>query len=266
MAFKQNKRKMTRYFLHIAYRGSKYRGWQWQPDVENTVQGVLEKTLEKIFKKHITIYGCGRTDAEVHASQYFMHINLENSFDFDLKERLNFMLPYDIAIYDVIQMPNNAHARYDAIERTYHYYIHFEKNPFLRFSSAYYPNYKYDFEKMLEVVSFYKTQNDFKSMCKKPAQYKSTLCRIDTVTLEKDEIKKQLIFKITANRFLQGMIRQLVGRMLDVGRGNLSLNELENCFKTGNKPKITTPAYPQGLYLYKVKYPYLDLKANLMIF
>jgi len=254
-----------RYFIHLAYRGSKYRGWQWQPDVENTVQGVLEKAFKKVFKRKITLYGCGRTDAEVHASQYFMHIEIDGdlgfkNFEKDLKRRLNFMLPYDIAIYDIIKMKDNAHARYDAKERTYHYHIHYSKNPFLRFSSSYYPNYDYDFGKMLEVVELYKKQNDFKSMCKKPDQYKNTLCRIDEIVLEQDIKNKKVVFKITANRFLQGMIRQLVGRMLDVGRGNLSFKDLENCFKTGLKPKYTTPAYPQGLFLYKIVYPYLDIE------
>lgn len=257
---------MSRYFVHLAYRGSKYRGWQWQPDVKNTVQGILEHTFEKILKRKATLYGCGRTDAEVHASQYFMHLDIEENLGFknfeeDLKRRLNFMLPFDIAIYDVIKMPKNAHARYDALERTYHYHIHFEKNPFLRFSSSYYPNYDYNLEKMQEVVALYKTKNDFRSMCKKPDQYKNTLCRIDSVVLENNEETNRLVFKITANRFLQGMIRQLVGRMLDVGRGNLSIEDLKLSFETGEKPKITTPAYPQGLFLFKIKYPYLDIKT-----
>ena len=256
---------MARYFIHLAYRGSKYRGWQWQPDVDNTVQGILENVFQKILKRKATIYGCGRTDAEVHASQYFLHIDIEENLGFknfekELKQRLNFMLPFDIAVYDVLKMKDNAHARYDALERTYHYHLHFKKNPFLRFSSSYYPNYDYDLEKMLEVVELYKNQTDFKSMCKKPSQYKTTICRIDSVKLEK-ESNNRLVFKITANRFLQGMIRQLVGRMLDVGRGNLSIADLEYCFKTGEKPKVTTPAYPQGLFLHKVKYPYLDLET-----
>lgn len=256
---------MSRFFIHLAYRGSRYRGWQWQPDVRNTVQGVLEYTFGKLLKREVTLYGCGRTDAEVHASQYFMHVDIdENELDLkdfcnDLKRRLNFMLPYDIAIYDVIKMHENAHARYDAQERTYHYHIHFEKNPFLRFSNSYYPNYDYDLNKMLEVVDLYKKQKDFRSMCKKPDQYKTTLCRIDEIFLEKNE-NNHLVFKITANRYLQGMIRQLVGRMLDVGRGNLSIKELEQCFITGDKPKITTPAHPQGLFLYKIKYPFLDIE------
>ena len=118
---------------------------------------------------------------------------------------------------------------------------------------------------MQEVISFYKTQTDFKSMCKRPDQYKSTLCRIDEVTLTYDEENDDLLFEITANRFLQGMIRQLVGRMLDVGRGNLSFNDLKKCYETGEKPKITVPAYPQGLYLYKVEYPYLKIEPRKII-
>ncbi len=259
---------MSRYFIHLAYRGSKYRGWQWQPDIQNTVQGVLERTFEKLLKRKATLYGCGRTDAEVHANQYFMHVDIDESelnfknFCTELKERLNFMLPFDISVYDVLKMPENAHARYDALERTYHYHIHFEKNPFLNFSSSYYPNYTYDYNKMLEVVELYKKQKDFRPMCKRPDQYKHTLCRIDAIFLEHNLETNSMIFKVTANRFLQGMIRQLVARMLDVGRGNLSLSELERCFETGEKPKITTPAYPQGLFLHKIKYPYFEIETR----
>ncbi|MGB1018013.1 MAG: tRNA pseudouridine(38-40) synthase TruA [Chitinophagales bacterium] len=256
---------MSRFFVHLAYRGSKYRGWQWQPNVSNTVQGFLESTFETIFKQKTTLYGCGRTDAEVHASQYFMHFEIENQDDFvlnKLKDRLNFMLPFDIAIYDIFKVEKNHHARFDASARTYRYHIHFKKNPFLRFSSSLYPNYFYDIEKMKEVVQFYATQKDFRAMCKKPDQYKHTLCRIDSVSLKYNEKKDDLLFEITANRFLQGMIRQLVGRMLDVGRGNLSFKDLKECFKTGEKPKNTIPAYPQGLYLYKIEYPFFEIEQK----
>lgn len=256
---------MSRFFVHLAYRGSKYRGWQWQPNIEPTVQGVLEAVFETIFKQKITLYGCGRTDAEVHASQYFMHFDMENLDDFvlyKLKERLNYMLPHDIAIFDILKVEEKAHARFDAASRTYHYHAHFQKNPFLRFSSALYPNYQYDFDKMQEVVAYYATQNDFRAMCKKPDQYKHTQCRIDHISLAFDEEKDDLLFEITANRFLQGMIRQLVGRMLDVGRGNLSFDDLKVCFETGTQPKITIPAYPQGLYLARVEYPFLKIEPK----
>lgn len=256
-----------RYFIHLAYRGSRYRGWQWQPNVQDTIQGVLETTLQKVFKRKITVFGCGRTDAEVHASQYFMHINLqateagENVEDW-LKKRLNFMLPYDIAIYDIIAVKPNAHSRFDAMERTYHYHIHFHKNPFKQYSSSCYPNHLYDIEKMQEVAQFYATQNDFRAMCKKPNQYQHTRCRIDLCTLHYKPAQDDLLFVVTADRFLQGMIRQLVGRMLDVGRGTLSLEALKECFATGEKPKITTPAYPQGLYLHRIQYPYLNIEPK----
>lgn len=256
---------MSRFFVHLAYRGSKYRGWQWQPNVESTVQGFLEDTFEIIFKEKITLYGCGRTDAEVHASQYFLHFEIENQDEFvlnKLKDRLNFMLPYDIAIYDILKVDDKAHARFDASSRTYQFHIHFKKNPFLRFSSSLYPNYHYDLAKMQEVIAFYATQNDFRSMCKKPDQYKHTKCRIDNISLVYDEPNDDLLFEITADRFLQGMIRQLVGRMLDVGRGNLSFEDLKKCFETGNQPKNTIPAYPQGLYLARVEYPFLSIEPK----
>lgn len=256
---------MSRFFVHLAYRGSKYRGWQWQPDVPSTVQGFLEDTFLKIFKEEVRLHGCGRTDAEVHASQYFLHFDMLGKDEFilnTLKERLNFMLPYDIAIYDVIKVEPNANARFDASSRKYIFHLHYKKNPFLRFSSSHYPNYYYDLEQMQEVVSYYATQTDFRSMCKRPDQYKHTKCRIDEISLRYDEAKDDLVFEITANRFLQGMIRQLVGRMLDVGRGNLAFEDLKKCFETGKQPKITIPAYPQGLYLCKVEYPFLKIEPK----
>ena len=129
------------YFLHIAYDGSQYRGWQYQPDV-TSVQEVIEEKMKKIFKKNITVFGCGRTDAEVHASQYILHIELSEPLDFDLKFRLNKNLPDDISVYDVLPMQDDQHARYDAISRSYDYYIHLYKDPLLSKYSSYYDSYR----------------------------------------------------------------------------------------------------------------------------
>mgnify|MGYP006155305183 CR=1 FL=1 len=140
-----------RYFLHIAFDGSKYRGWQRQPEVKS-VQETIEKGLSKIFKQKIGISGCGRTDAGVHASQFFFHFDWDTSIEFDLKFILNKNLPKDIAIHDVIPVEKKQHTRFDAASRTYDYFIHFDKDPVLDSFSTLYQNEKLDF--ILKEVSY----------------------------------------------------------------------------------------------------------------
>jgi len=120
-----------RYFLHLGFDGSNYRGWQKQKNTLNTVQEVIEQALSQLFKKSVSAYGCGRTDAGVHASQYVIQINLEKAPTFDLKYRLNKNLPEGIAIYEVIEVRTDQHCRYDAVARTYDYFIHWKKDPML---------------------------------------------------------------------------------------------------------------------------------------
>ena len=118
-----------RYFFHIGYNGSNYRGWQRQ-NKAISVQQIFEENLSLVLKHPITCIGCGRTDAEVHANQFFFHIDVTQDWDFDLLLRLNIMLPRDIAVFDIIKVEDNSHAQFDAISRTYNYFIHTYKDPF----------------------------------------------------------------------------------------------------------------------------------------
>jgi len=254
-----------RYFLHIAYDGTKYCGWQRQADVMS-VQEVLEKTLLRIFKKEVSVWGCGRTDSGVHASQYMLHINLYEDFDFDLKFRLNKNLPDDIAVHDVIPIEQclprrgaGRHARFDATSRTYDYFINFYKDPFLRNNCSEYDNQELDIPSMQKAVALFTKYDDFKSICRQAHLYNHTICKVTNAQLFFSEDKKRMRFTITANRFLRGMVRLCVAFLLEIGRGDMSYEDFEEMFTNQVVSSLSHTALPNGLYLSKVNYPYLDI-------
>jgi len=254
-----------RFFLHIGYHGRKYHGWQRQPKVIS-VQSVLEDNLEKMLGQFTTCFGCGRTDAGVHANQYFLHINVEEEWDYDPVFRLNKMLPNDISIFEVIPMPDTAHARYDATERTYDYFLHRYKDPFLDDRSTFYLHDNLDIEKMNQAVKLIAKQRDFKMLCKQPELYNHTNCHIQNAQLFTDQSGDRLRFQITANRFLRGMIRMIMARLIDIGRGQLSLDEFAEHLESGERFAWKNSAYPQGLFLSKVVYPYLNQPPKSVFF
>lgn len=247
-----------RYFLHIGYNGINYHGWQRQKDAVS-VREVLEASLCKILKVNVECIGCGRTDTQVHASQYFLHMNVEKNWDFDLLFRLNKLLPNDISVFDVIPVEENAHARFDAVLRTYDYFIHTYKDPFLNERSAYYSERNLNLVKMNEAVKLLTTYTDFRAFCLTPDKQNTTICQISSAKLFADKNADRLRFQISSNRFLRGMIRITMAKLLDIGTGILSLDEFESYLITKKTPKLIRPASPQGLYLSKVTYPYLDL-------
>lgn len=246
------------YFLHISFDGSKYRGWQYQPNVPS-VQAAIEEKLKRIFKKNIVVYGCGRTDACVHASQYILHIDLAERIDFDLKFRLNKNLPDDIAIYDVLEMEEGHHARYDAVSRTYDYFIHLYKDPILANYSSYYELDNLNFSAMQKAAAILPLYNDFKAICKQPHLYKHTLCKVSQAKLFVDTDQQRLRFTITANRFLRGMVRLCVSFLLKIGTGKMSVEEFEYILSNKLEVPDKDPAFPNGLYLSQVEYPYLKI-------
>ncbi|WP_428330790.1 tRNA pseudouridine synthase A [Mucilaginibacter sp.] len=247
-----------RYFFHIAYHGTRYSGWQKHPGFLN-VQQVLETALGKLLKTTITINGCGRTDAHVHASQFFFHTDIENEWDFDLFFRLNKVLPDDIAIFDIIPMQGLPHARFDAVQRTYDYFIHTYKDPFLSRFSSLYAEPELDVAKMSAAVALLPQYSDYRGFCKSPDKNDHTICNVSSAGLFTDGSGDKLRFQITANRFLSRMVRIIVGRLLEIGRGTMSVDEFEYYLINKQTPKIIIPAHPQGLYLSKVTYPYLNL-------
>ncbi len=251
---------MKRYFLHLSYVGTRYRGWQRQPEVPS-VQEEIEAALSKIFKTEMTIYGCGRTDAGVHASQYFAQFQTEEEWDFDLVFRLNKVLPDDISIHDLIPCKGTNHARYDASERSYQYFLHTNKTAHLSTISTLHESSVLDFAKMHEAVFLIPKYTDFIGFCKTPDLHPSTICEIKKVDFTQNKNGTQFCFEITANRFLRGMIRNLMARIILVGSGEITLAEFEEVLRNGQKDKLPILAPPQGLYLSKVVYPYLELES-----
>jgi tRNA pseudouridine38-40 synthase len=250
-----------RYFVHISYKGTRYFGWQNQPN-KLSVQEVLETSLSKILKYPIKIYGCGRTDAGVHASQFFFHIDIENQWNFDLFFRWNRILPDDIAIFDIIPVEGQPHARFDAILRTYDYFIHTYKDPFLSEGSALYLLPELDLQAMKKAVMLLPKYNDYHAYCKSPDKNEHNICNVTSAALYANLSRNRLRFQISSNRFLGRMIRILTRKLIEIGSGTLSVDEFESHLITKRTPALILPAHPQGLYLSKVTYPFLDLPVK----
>lgn len=250
-----------RYFVHIGYKGTNYYGWQRQPN-KLSVQEVLENSLSKIFKQNIIIYGCGRTDAGVHASQYFFHMDIEKTWNFDLFFRLNRILPDHIALFDIIPMQGMEHARFDAIQRVYEFFIHTYKDPFLSESSSLYLRNSLDLQKMKKAVNLLPRYDDYRAYCKSPDKNEHTICLVSSANLYVNNNGDRLRFRISSNRFLGRMIRILARKLIEIGDGTLSVDEFESHLISKSIPAKILPAHPQGLYLSKVTYPYLDLEPK----
>lgn len=223
------------------------------------VQGVLEMALSQVLKVPVFIIGCGRTDAQVHASQFFFHMDVEQPWDFDLMFRMNKLLPANIAIFDIIPMEGLQHARFDAVQRSYDYFIHTYKNPFLNGLSSFYLVDNLDFDKMKQAAAILPKYKDYRSFCTSPDKYEHTICNVMSASLSVGPNGDMIRFQISSNRFLSKMIRIIMGQLLKIGRGILSVEEFENYLIYNQTPELITPAHPQGLYLSKVTYPYLNL-------
>jgi tRNA pseudouridine38-40 synthase len=256
---------MIRYFFHIAYKGSKYRGWQRQSQVI-TIQEVIEERLEHFFKYKIPCLGCGRTDAGVHAAQYFFHIDLKNEIPSNLIFILNKMLPKDISVLDIIKMDREFHAQFDAIERTYDYFIHTSKDPFLSDFSSFYLIDDLNAVQMKKAISIIPKYNDFRAFCKTPDKHNNTICNVKSVKLFYSYKKDRIRFQFTSDKFLKSMIRIIVYKLIEIGTGKLSVEEFENQLQSKGTPQILNLAYPQGLYLSKIKYPFLDISSDSEMF
>lgn len=248
-----------RYFLHIAYSGTNYRGWQMQKGGVLSVQEVIEKNLSQVFKKPVFVIGCGRTDAQVHASQYFLHFQIEEEWDFDLVFRLNKMLPPDISVFDVIPVEPKQHARFGATKRTYDYFIHTYKDPFLKNISTLYTEFKLDIPPMARAVALLTAYEDYNAFCKTPLAHSSTLCSISSATLYSNLSGDRIRFQITSNRFLRGMIRIIVGKLLLIGSRQMTVEEFEALLISKETPPEFDVAHPQGLFLSEVQYPFLTI-------
>ena len=242
-----------RYFIYMTFDGTRYHGWQVQPN-GISVQEVLEKALSTLLRKKTEVVGAGRTDAGVHAMMMVAHFDEERELDCSqLHYKLNRLLPRDVAVNDVREVSPQLHARFSAVRRTYHYYIHCRKLPFCQGQSAEL-HYPLDFGKMNEAAKVLLATSDFASFCKSNHDAKTTLC--DVVEAHWDCVgDSRWCFTISANRFLRNMVRAVVGTLLDVGRGKCSLEEFRQIVASGKRTEAGESVPACGLYLWDVQYP-----------
>jgi tRNA pseudouridine38-40 synthase len=241
-----------RYFIELSYNGKDYHGWQNQPNAI-TVQAVLEKALSTLLKETIAIVGAGRTDAGVHAKQMFAHFDVLKEIDFDtLTYNLNSFLPKDIAIHHIFKVNNDAHARFDAISRTYIYRISLQKNVF-SFENTYYYKQKLDINKMNEASKILFEYKDFKCFSRSNTDVKTYNCEIMNAAwkIENDE----LVFIIKADRFLRNMVRAIVGTMIEIGTGKMKVEQLHNVITSRDRSQAGASVPGHALYLSKIEYP-----------
>jgi len=247
-----------RYFFEIQYDGTNYHGWQYQPNAIS-VQATIEEQLYKLFKNTYGIIGCGRTDTGVHATQYYFHYNTISAIDeLTIKHKLNGMLPKDIFVRKIKVVNDDAHARFDALKRSYTYIISLRKNPFAINRAWIYPYYNLDIDLMKQAATDILQYNDFPMLCKSGSDVKHFKCNLFSSELLHYPGKQQIVYKITANRFLRNMIRRLTGLLVQVGKGDLNLASYNNHFKQKNNFKYITLAPPEGLYLSKVEYSFIE--------
>ncbi|RDV13784.1 tRNA pseudouridine(38-40) synthase TruA [Pontibacter diazotrophicus] len=241
-----------RYFLEIAYDGTRFHGWQVQPNALS-VQEVLDSCLSKVLRQQISSTGSGRTDTGVHASQQFVHFDVEEELDTQQSVyRFNRLLPDDVVAKQLYLVPDDAHARFDAFARTYHYHISLTRNPFKRFY-AYHHSRPLNVEKMNEAAAILLKYEDFTTFSKVKGDTKHYRCDMyEAVWRQQGE---ELVFTIRANRFLRGMVRLIVGTLVDVGRGKLTVAQFEQVIASQDRRQSSGAAPAEGLYLAKVEYP-----------
>ncbi len=274
---------MARYFIHLAYNGANYNGWQTQPELP-TVQLTLEKALSTLLRQKIAVVGCGRTDTGVHASDFYAHYDVNEECGMRNEElvfKLNNYLPPDIAIFDVFPVADNAHARYDATARTYQYHVSDRRLPFRQgqYCRLY---FKPDIDKMNEAAHVLMEYEDFTSFAKLHTQVKTNICHLSEahwdfvpvksyelrVKSDADAIKKlgaqntelitdyEWVFTIRSNRFLRNMVRSVTGTLLDVGRGKLSIDGMREIIEKKDRCAAGVSMPACGLFLTKVEYPW----------
>lgn len=245
-----------RYFIKISYNGASFHGWQKQPNAPS-VQEKIESAISKIHGNiPIHIVGCGRTDAGVHAHNYYAHVDLpelESIQQFSYK--LNKILPSDIAIDNVCRVSSKAHARFDASSRTYHYFMHQKKNPFLNQTSWYFP-FDLDLEKMNEAAKLLIGEKDFTSFSKLHTDVKTNNCNVFEAYWQVEE-NGQLRFEIKANRFLRNMVRAIVGTLIEVGQEKYQVEEVATIIQEKNRNAAGGSVPAHGLSLVEITYPFL---------
>lgn len=246
---------IKRYFIKISFNGKNYFGWQIQKNA-CSVQALINDALSKILREDIKVTGAGRTDAGVHAREYYAHFDCQDiSEKFstgDLIYKLNSFLPKDISVMDFIPVKEDSNARFDAISRTYCYYISTKKNPF-NTDFSYNVNSKLDIVSMNEACEVLKEYKDFSCFSKSRTQTKTNNCKIFSAKWVYDD--ETLKFIITADRFLRNMVRAITGTMLDIGYGKININDFRKIIEGKNRCDAGYSVPANGLFLEKIEYP-----------
>ncbi|MCH2023375.1 MAG: tRNA pseudouridine(38-40) synthase TruA [Saprospiraceae bacterium] len=243
-----------RYFLELAFNGSRYCGYQEQAN-QSTIQSAIEDALSTLLQTPTKIVGCGRTDSGVHALQFYIHFDTSQTLTNNFIFKLNCIIGKDIVFYNIILVDKEAHARYDARSRSYQYIIDLKRNPF-RKETAFFCTYakQLDLNKMKTAAKLLLKYKDFTTFCKSRTDTKTKLCDLRKSEWTYLQEKQQLVYNITADRFLRGMVRLIVGMCLNVGKGNLMIEEVETALESKRILKNAFSAPAKGLFLMDIKY------------
>jgi tRNA pseudouridine38-40 synthase len=243
-----------RYFIKLAYNGTQYHGWQYQPNAAS-VQETMNKAFSTILNSEISLMGAGRTDTGVHAREMYAHFDFDAPFDIpNLIHKLNSFLPKDIVIYDILPVADEAHTRFDATKRTYEYHINTFKDAFLQEQSWYF-HQKLDLDLMNKAAKSLLKHTDFQCFSKVNTDVNTFDCSIFEAYWKQENEK--LIFTISANRFLRNMVRSIVGTLINIGLHKITLNDFETIIKNKNRDKAGFSVPAHGLYLTKIEYDYI---------
>lgn len=254
---------MSRYFMRLSYNGARFHGWQSQPNAVS-VQSTIEDAAARVFRMPVKITGAGRTDTGVNARMMVAHFDLPD--DIHILERmtagLNALCGPDIAIEGIWRVHDDAHARFDAVSRTYHYYTHCGKSPFLAGFSWQEPQQGLDFELMNVCGKILTEVSDFTSFAKLHTDVKTNICKVSEARWEEIENGRHR-FVISADRFLRNMVRAVVGTLVEVGRGKMSVDRFREVVAAMDRCAAGTSMPPHPLFLWDIVYPYDYLEGGL---
>lgn len=244
---------MKRYFVELSYDGTDFFGWQKQPK-QISVQEVIEEALTRLNSNApIAVVGCGRTDTGVHAHHYVLHFDVAESIDGEnWMYKLNKMLPASVAIHSIKEVTDELHARFSATDRTYRYFIHTKKDPFID-NYSWLVNQKLDFDKMNEAAALLIGQKDFTSFSKLHTDVKTNICDVRYAMWHELEEGKAY-FEIRADRFLRNMVRATVGTLVDVGLGKLDVQDIPTVLEEKDRGAASVSVPGKGLFLWKIEY------------
>lgn len=239
-----------RYFLRLAYNGKAFSGWQIQPNAPS-VQQTLNEALSRLLREPVYVVGAGRTDTGVHAECMYCHFETTANID-ELVFKLNRYLSHEVAVYDLKPVLPKAHARFDALWRSYIYRLHFDKSPFL-YGLSYCHFTRLDFDAMNRAAALMVGEHNFRAFEKSRAQENTGICNVTRAEWVKEG--NEWLFHITANRFLRNMVRAVVGTLIEIGEGKRPIESIPQLLQSENRSDAGTSVPPQGLYLSDIQYP-----------